>query len=154
MRVSTFLWFDGPAEEAAEFYTGLFADATVLDVQRDADGAARIVVFEIAGQRCIAHNGGPGYTFGTAISMYIDCDTQEEVDDLWAALTEGGEEGPSGSLTDRYGVTWQIIPRALETLLAGAGPDAAERVLAALGTMTRIDIQGLADARDGGGDPV
>ncbi|WP_328394330.1 VOC family protein [Nocardia sp. NBC_00416] len=148
MRASTFLWFDGRAEEAADHYTALVAGSAVLDRQRDADGRVTTVTFELAGQRCIAYNGGPQFTFGGAISLYLDCDTQEEVDTAWAALTEGGKEGPGGSLTDRFGVTWQVVPTALAELLAAADPAAAGRVLTAVHAMTKIDIQGLLDARD------
>lgn len=146
MRASTFLWFDGCAEEAAEHYTRLFAGSAVLDRQRDADGRITTVVFELAGQRYIAYNGGPQFASSGAISLYLDCDTQEEVDTAWAILTEGGREGPGGSLTDRFGVTWQVVPTALAQLLAEAGPEAAERILGAVHAMTKIDIQGLIDA--------
>lgn len=148
MRASTFLWFDDRAEEAAEHYTGLFTDSAILDRQRDADGRVTTVVFELAGQRYIAYNGGPQFTFGGAISLYLDCDTQEEVDTAWAVLTEGGQEGPGGSLTDRFGVTWQVVPTAVAQLLAAADPAAAERILTAVHAMRKIDIQGLIDARD------
>jgi len=148
MQVSTFLWFDGRAEEAAEHYTGLFADGEVLDVQRAADGTAATVTFALGGQRFVAYDGGPRFAFTPAVSLYVECDTQAEVDDLWAALTDGGEVGPGGSLVDRFGVTWQVIPRALGEILESAEPYTAERVLETLHAMTRIDIQGLVDARD------
>jgi predicted 3-demethylubiquinone-9 3-methyltransferase (glyoxalase superfamily) len=147
MRVSTFLWFDGQAEQAADHYTRLIADSEILDIQRAADGRATTVTFELAGQRYIAYNGGPQFAFTGALSMYVDCDTQEEVDIVWAGLTDGGHEGPGGSLTDRFGVTWQVIPKALGELLGGAEPDAAERILAAVHGMTKIDIRGLLAAR-------
>ncbi|MGV9778604.1 VOC family protein [Streptosporangium sp. NPDC003464] len=148
MRVSTFLWFDGQAEAAATSYTALFADSGIIDIERTADGRVMTVVFQMAGQRYIAHNGGSRYPFTRALSMYVECDGQEEVDTLWAGLTDGGEEGPGGSLVDRFGVTWQVMPTALRELLQGAEPEAAERVLTALHAMTKIDIQGLADAHD------
>jgi predicted 3-demethylubiquinone-9 3-methyltransferase (glyoxalase superfamily) len=148
MRASTFLWFDGQAEEAAELYTRVVAGSAILDRQRDTDGRVVTVVFDLGGQRCIAHNGGPQFTFGGGISLYLDCASQEEVDTAWAALTEGGKEGPGGSLTDRFGVTWQVVPTALADLLAAAEPAAAERILTATHAMTRIDIQGLIEARD------
>lgn len=148
MQASTFLWFDGCAEEAAEHYTAIVAGSAILERQRNADGRVTTVVFELAGQRYIAHNGGPLFTFDGAISLYLECDTQEEVDTAWAALTGGGKEGPGGSLTDRFGVTWQVIPRALAELLANADPEAAGRIVGAVHTMTKIDIQGLVDARD------
>ncbi|MGK8504156.1 VOC family protein [Nocardia asiatica] len=143
MRVSTFLWFDGRAEEAADHYTGLIADSEILDVQRGADGRVTTVSFELAGQRYIAYNGGPQFAFTGALSIYVECDTQDEIDTVWAGLTDGGREGPGGSLTDRFGVTWQVIPKALGELLGGAEPEAAERILTAVHGMTKIDIQGL-----------
>ncbi|MGA6204346.1 VOC family protein [Nocardia testacea] len=148
MHASTFLWFDGQAEEAAELYTRVVAGSAILDRQRDADGRVVTVVFELGGQRCIAHNGGPQFTFGGGISLYLECDDQEEVDAAWAALTEGGKEGPGGSLTDRFGVTWQVIPTAMAELLAAADPAATDRILTAVHAMTRIDIQVLREARD------
>ncbi|RJO78313.1 VOC family protein [Nocardia panacis] len=148
-RVSTFLWFDGRAEEAADHYTGAFADAKILDTQRALDGGVSTVTFELAGQRYIAYNGGPELSFtGAAISPHVECDTQDEIDTLWAALTDGGREGPGGSLTDRFGVTWQILPTTLRKLLDNSEPEAAGRVLTALHAMTRIDIQILIDAHD------
>ncbi|MGW5381418.1 VOC family protein [Nocardia sp. NPDC003963] len=148
MRTSTFLWFDDRAEEAAEYYTRIVAGSSIRDRRRDADGRVVTVEFELAGQRYIAHNGGPLFTFSGAISLFLECDTQQEVDTAWAALTEGGKEGPGGSLTDRFGVTWQVVPKAMAELLADADPDAAARILDAIHAMTRIDIQGLLDARD------
>ncbi|MGW0249791.1 VOC family protein [Nocardia goodfellowii] len=148
MRASTFLWFDGRAEEAAEHYTDLVAGSAILDRQRDADGRVHTVTFDLGGQRCIAFNGGPRFTSTGAMSMYLECDSQEEVDTAWAALTEGGAEGPGGSLTDRFGVTWQVVPTALSELLAEADPPAAERVLQAVHAMTKIEIQALIEARD------
>lgn len=148
MHASTFLWFDGRAEEAAEYYTALFPDSAIRDRQTDAAGRVTTVTFTLGAQRCIAYNGGPQFPFTEAISLYAECDTQEEVDTLWKALTDGGREGPGGSLTDRFGVTWQVVPKALAELLADAGPQAAHRVLTALHAMTRIDIGVLRDARD------
>lgn len=148
MQVSTFLWFEGQAEQAAELYTGLFADSRILSTERAPDGRVTTVAFELAGQRYVAYDGGPRFSFTGAMSLYVECDTQEDVDRTWAALTDGGQEGPGGSLTDRFGVSWQVVPRAVSELLGNAEPDAAERILTALHAMTRIDIQGLVDARD------
>lgn len=149
MQVCTFLWFDGRAEEAAGHYTGLFADSAVLDVARTSDGTATTVTFELEGQRFLAYNGGPGFSFTGAISLYVDCDTQQEIDALWAGLTDGGSEGPGGSLTDRFGVSWQVLPKAMNELLADAEPVAAQRILEAIHAMKKIEIQGLIDAREG-----
>ncbi|MFI5718697.1 VOC family protein [Nocardia sp. NPDC051750] len=148
MQVSTFLWFDGRAEEAAEHYTGLFAGAEILDRQRTADGKVATVTFDLGGQRYIAHNGGPQFRFTQAISLYVDCETQEELNRIWTGLTDGGEEGPGGSLTDRFGVTWQVVPKVLSELLGHAEPEAAERILNAVHAMKKIEIRGLVDARD------
>ena len=148
MRVSTFLWFDGQAEQAAAHYTGLFSGSTIIDTQRAADGRVTTVTFELAGQRYVAYNGGTRNPFTGAISLYAECETQAEVDAVWAALTDGGHEGPGGSLTDRFGVAWQVMPKALGELLNDAQPSAAERVLTALHAMTKVDIQGLLDARN------
>ncbi|MGW0178431.1 VOC family protein [Nocardia sp. NPDC003345] len=147
MPVSTFLWFDGRAEEAAAHYTGLFPDSAIHTVDHGPDGAVTTVTFELSGQRFIAYNGGPRFAFTPAVSLYAECGTQDEVDTLWAGLTEGGQEGPGGSLTDRFGITWQVIPKAMGELLAEAEPDAAQRILTAIHAMTKIEIQGLADAR-------
>lgn len=152
MQMSTFLWFDGHAEEAAEYYTRLFADSPILAIQRAADGRPTSVTFELAGQRYIAFNGGPQFTSTGAISLYVDCDTQEEVDGIWAHLTDGGREGPGGSLTDRFGITWHVVPTAVGELLDAAEPAAADRILTALHGMTKINIQGLIDA--GAGRPA
>jgi predicted 3-demethylubiquinone-9 3-methyltransferase (glyoxalase superfamily) len=147
VKVSTFLWFDGRAEEAAAHYTELFADSEILDTQRTATGRVSTVTFDLGGQRCIAYNGGPLDTLTGVISMYVECETQSEVDRIWAGLSDGGSEGPGGSLTDRFGVTWQVIPTALAELLDGADNRAAQRVLTAVHSMTKINIQELVDAR-------
>ena len=148
MQVSTFLWFDGRAEEAAQHYTDIFDDSRVLGTDRTPDGTVTTVTFELGGQRYIAYDGGPEITFSRGMSLYADCTTQEEVDRVWAALTDGGTEGPGGSLTDRFGVTWQVLPRALADLLADADPAAAARILDAVHGMTKIEIATLIEARD------
>ncbi|MBZ6230899.1 VOC family protein [Streptomyces olivaceus] len=147
MNVSTFLWVDGQAEALAAHYTALFADSGTGEVQRDADGNVTTVDFTLAGQRYVAYNGGPQYPITPGISLYAECDSQSALDALWAGLTEGGKEGPGGSLVDRFGVTWQVYPSHLRELLRDAEPATAERVLSALHSMTRIDIQVLIDAR-------
>jgi len=151
-KITTYLWFDEQAEEAATFYTSLFADSRILDVQRYPEGAPRpagtamSVTFELAGQRYIALNGGPAHTFNEAISLFVDCESQEEVDALWDRLTDGGEEGQCGWLKDRYGLSWQIIPRDLPELLSTPDPDAAGRVVQAMLGMRKIEVRGLRDA--------
>lgn len=155
-KITTYLWFDNQAEEAAEFYTSIFDDSRVLDVQRYGEagpgpaGQAMVVSFELAGQRFLALNGGPEFTFTEAISLYVDCVTQEEVDELWTKLTEGGgEESQCGWLKDRYGLSWQIVPRALQELMSVPDPAAAQRVMKAMLSMRKIDIRGLEEAAKG-----
>lgn len=143
MQPSTFLYFDGRAEEAAELYTGIFTDSAIIDRQLDPEGVVSRITFELAGQRYMAYNGNARFVFTSAISIYVDCETQEEVDKLWSALTLGGQEGPGGSLTDRFGVTWQVYPTELRELLDAAEPAAAARILNALHAMRKIDVAGL-----------
>ncbi|MER7505035.1 VOC family protein [Nonomuraea pusilla] len=155
-KITTFLWFDDQAEEAAEFYTSLFADSRVVDVQRygeagpGPEGTAMLVTFELAGQRFLALNGGPHFRFTEAVSLYVDCESQEEVDELWARLTEGGgEESQCGWLKDRYGLSWQIVPRVLGELMSDPDRARAGRVTQAMLGMKKIEIQGLLDAARG-----
>lgn len=146
-KITTYLWFDNQAEEAATFYTSLFADAKIVEVLRHGDegkGPATLVTFELAGQRFLALNGGPQFQFTEAMSLLVDCADQAEVDTLWAALTaDGGEPGQCGWLKDRYGVSWQIVPRALPELLGHPDPETAARVMKAMLSMQKIDIAGL-----------
>ncbi|MET7639790.1 VOC family protein [Streptomyces sp. NPDC005438] len=148
MRTSTFLWLDGQAEALAAHYTALFDDSEIRDVQRDPEGRVTTVEFTLGDQRLVAYNGGPRYPLTPGVSLYVECDTQRELDRLWEGLTDGGKEGPGGSLVDRFGVTWQILPGNLKELVRESAPEAAERVLNALHAMTRIDIQALVDAHD------
>ncbi|MFP3992110.1 VOC family protein [Streptomyces sp. E11-3] len=152
-KITTFLWFDDQAEEAAEFYTSVFGgDSQVLDVQRYGEagpgepGSVMVVSFELAGQKFAALNGGPQFKFTEAISLSVDCEDQAEVDTLWAKLTEGGEESQCGWLKDRYGLSWQITPRILPELLSDPDPAKAERAMKAMLGMQKIDVQALKDA--------
>jgi predicted 3-demethylubiquinone-9 3-methyltransferase (glyoxalase superfamily) len=151
-KITTFLWFDSQAEEAAQHYTSIFDDSRVLHVQRYGEagpgepGTAMTVTFELAGQQFIALNGGPQFTFNEAISLYVDCTSQEEVDDLWAKLSDGGEEGPCGWLKDKFGLSWQIIPSTLPELLSDPDPVKSQQVMKAMLEMKKIDVQGLKDA--------
>jgi predicted 3-demethylubiquinone-9 3-methyltransferase (glyoxalase superfamily) len=147
MDIATFLWFDGHAEEAAEFYTGTFPDSRILSVHRThVGGPVMTVAFELRGQRFVAFNGGPQFSFTGAISLYVACGSQAELDAVWAGLVDGGHEGPGGSLVDRFGVTWQVMPTVLDELLQDADPVAADRILSAVHASTKIDIQELVDA--------
>ncbi|AVZ73299.1 hypothetical protein SLUN_15050 [Streptomyces lunaelactis] len=139
-KITTFLWFDNQAEEAAQHYTSIFGDSRVVNA------TAMSVTFELAGQQFIALNGGPMFTFNEAISLFVDCTSQEEVDELWAKLSDGGEEGSCGWLKDRFGLSWQIIPKVLTDLLSDPDPVKSERVMKAMLGMKKIDVQGLKDA--------
>ncbi len=151
-KITTFLWFDNQAEEAATYYTSIFDDSRIVNVQRYGPagpgeaGTVMTVTFELAGQQFIALNGGPEFTFNEAVSLYVDCATQEEVDELWAKLADGGEEGPCGWLKDKYGLSWQVIPSTLTDLLSDPDPVKADRVMQAMLGMKKIEVQGLVDA--------
>lgn len=147
-RIATFLWFDTQAEEAANYYTSIFPNSKVTGVTRMPDGNVMIATFELDGQQFIALNGGPHFQFNEAISIYVDCQSQEEVDRLWDTLTAEGEESECGWLKDRYGLSWQLIPSELPSLLADPDPEKAARAMTAMRTMRKIDIKALRDARD------
>ena len=147
------LWFDGRVEEALELYTSCFDDARVTSVTRFADagmgqpGEVMTAEFELAGQKFCIINGGPVYTLSPAVSLAVNCVDQDEVDRLWERLTsDGGEEGQCGWLTDRFGVSWQIVPTALAELLSSDDAAAVERVTAAFLKMTKLDIAVLEKA--------
>ena len=145
-KIRTCLWFDGNAEEAAEFYVSVFkdhSDTAVTSVTPGPDGAALVVTFRLAGIEFLALNGGPLYHFNEAISLSVDCRSQEEVDELWEKLSAGGSDGRCGWLKDRYGLSWQIVPAVLPALLTGTDPGRAQRVMAALMGMTKLDIRAL-----------
>jgi predicted 3-demethylubiquinone-9 3-methyltransferase (glyoxalase superfamily) len=154
-KITTSLWFDDQAEEAAAFYGSIFADSRIVDVQRYGDagpgepGSVMAVTFELAGQEFIAINGGPHFTFSEAISLTVDCADQAEVDELWTRLTDGGEDGQCGWLKDRYGLSWQLKPRTLTELLNEPDQARRNRVIEAMLGMKKIDIQGLLDAHAG-----
>ena len=152
-KITTFLWFDHEAEEAANFYVSIFKNSKVLDVNRfrgpDAQERVTVVKFELDGQQFIALNGGPHFKFTEAISLYVDCATQHEVDDLWNKLTAGGQESQCGWLKDRYGLSWQIVPNVLTELLADPDPRRSQRVMQAMLQMKKIDIETLKRAHTG-----
>ena len=151
-RITTFLWFDDQAEDAAEFYVSLFPDSRVTEVSRYPAGApgeqgkAMTVNFELEGQEFIALNGGPEFKFTEATSLFVHCETQAEVDRLWGKLTEGGEESRCGWLKDRYGLSWQIIPDALGSYLGHPDPAKAQRAMQAMLQMQKIDLAKLREA--------
>jgi predicted 3-demethylubiquinone-9 3-methyltransferase (glyoxalase superfamily) len=143
-KITPFLWFDGQAEEAMHFYVSIFRNSKVGTIQRAGpNGPVISVTFQLEGQEFMALNGGPKYKFTPAISLFVNCETQQEVDDLWARLTAGGEEQPCGWLVDKFGLSWQIIPSVLGRLLGDKDPARAQRALQAMLQMKKIDIAGL-----------
>jgi predicted 3-demethylubiquinone-9 3-methyltransferase (glyoxalase superfamily) len=154
-KITTFLWFDGNAEQAANLYTSIFRNSKILEVVRYGDGgpgakgSVMIVRFQLEGQEFIALNGGPQFKFTEAISLAVSCDTQEEVDELWTRLTDGGEEGQCGWLKDRFGLSWQIVPSVIPELMRDPDPEKSRRVMQALLQMKKIDIAGLKKAHAG-----
>ena len=146
-KITPFLWFDDQAEEAMNFYVSVFKNSKVLSVTPGPNGKAFSVTFELERQRFMGLNAGPQFKFNEAISFFVDCKTQEEVDELWEKLTaDGGEESMCGWLKDKYGLSWQIIPSALGELLGDPDPVKAQRVMQAMLQMRKIDIEGLKQA--------
>lgn len=145
-RVRPFLWFDDNAEEAANFYVALFPGAKMLGVSRRGDGAVVTAAFQVEGQELIALNGGPAYSLTPAFSLMVECDTQAEVDRLWNALAEGGCEMQCGWVSDRFGLTWQIVPSVLFDLLHDEDDARSSRVMAAMLQMKKLDIAALENA--------
>ena len=151
-RITPCLWFDGVAEEAAQFYTQIFPNSRIGEVARNTEsapgetGAALTVQFWLDGQEFLGLNGGPEFRFSEAVSFVVHCDTQKEVDYYWERLLAGGAPSQCGWLEDRYGLSWQITPNILPELLAGADRAKADRVMAAMMKMVKIDIEGLKKA--------
>jgi predicted 3-demethylubiquinone-9 3-methyltransferase (glyoxalase superfamily) len=137
-KITPFLWFDGKAEEAAKFYVSIFKNSRIMDITRYGEagpgpkGSAMTVRFELDGQEFIGLNGGPQYKFTEAVSFSVDCKTQEEVDDFWEKLSEGGEQGQCGWLKDKYGLSWQVSPTVLSQMLSDPDPEKSKRVVEAM----------------------
>ncbi|WP_433198279.1 VOC family protein [Nocardia sp. CA-107356] len=155
-KIVTNLWYDTQAEQAAEFYCSLFEDSKITNVVPYTEAGPRetgltmLVDFELNGQKFTAINGGGDYHYTHAMSLLVNCDSQEEVDRLWAALlADGGQEIECGWLNDKYGVPWQIWPVAADAMLAGSDRAAATRAMQAMLGMKKIDLQGMRDAYDG-----
>jgi predicted 3-demethylubiquinone-9 3-methyltransferase (glyoxalase superfamily) len=158
-KITPFLWFENNAEEAAKYYISIFKNSKIIDIvhygESAAEGSGRpegtvmIVTFELEGQRFTALNGGPVFKFSPAISLLVNCNTREEVDDLWEKLTEGGEKEQCGWLKDKFGVSWQIVPNVLGAMLQDRDAKKSERVMEALLQMKKIDIQDLRKAYAG-----
>ena len=148
-KITPCLWFDTEGEEAADLYTSILPSSRIVEVTRYGsagprdEGTVMTVLFELAGQRFLALNGGPDFKPNEAISFQIDCESQEEVDSYWSKLSEGGEQGPCGWLKDRYGISWQIVPKVLSRLLGDPDPEKAQRVMAAMLKMGKIEIAEL-----------
>lgn len=154
-KISPFLWFDDQAEEAVNFYTSIFKNSKILNVARYGEvgpgpkGSVMTVAFQLDGQEFIALNGGSHFKFTEAISFVVSCKSQEEVDDLWEKLSEGGEKVQCGWLKDKYGVSWQIVPTILGEMVSDPDPAKFQRVMEAMLQMKKIDIEGLKKAYAG-----
>jgi predicted 3-demethylubiquinone-9 3-methyltransferase (glyoxalase superfamily) len=155
-KIVTNLWFDAQAEEAANFYCSLFPDSKVLNITRygsagpGPEGQVMVVDFQLAGQRFTGINGGPEFTFSEAISLLINCDSQEEVDRYWdALLADGGEPSQCGWLKDKYGLSWQVVPREMDEMIASTDAAAAQRTMVAMLKMVKLDLGELKRAYAG-----
>ncbi|HEV7219702.1 MAG TPA: VOC family protein [Terriglobales bacterium] len=154
-KITPFLWFDNQAEEAVNFYVSIFKNSRVGRISRYGDagpgpkGSVMVANFQLNGQEFMALNGGPQYKFTEAISFLVNCETQEEVDELWEKLAAGGKEIQCGWLKDKYGLCWQIVPTILLQMLSDKDPQKSQRVMKAMMQMIKIDIKGLQKAYDG-----
>jgi len=155
-KIIPFLWFDGKAEEAMNFYISIFKNSKIVSVTRygeegpGANGTVMTASFLIEGQEFVALNGGPQFTFSQAISFVVNCETQEEVDELWEKLSEDGDKQQCGWLKDKFGVSWQIVPVVLVKMLQDRDPGKSKRVMAAMLQMDKIDIKTLGQAYEQG----
>ena len=155
-KITPFLWFDGKAEEAMNFYVSIFKNSKVVQLTRYADagpgpkGTVMSAIFQLEGQEFYALNGGPQFKFSPAISLFVHCETQQEVDELWEQLSAGGKKNRCGWLDDKYGLSWQIIPTVLGEMLQDRDAAKANRVMQAMMQMDKIDIKGLQQAYNRG----
>ena len=159
-KITPCLWFDGKAEEAAKLYTSLFANSKIInhalyseagaEVSSQKKGSVMTVAFEIDGHEFVALNGGPIFKFSEAISFVVNCDTQQEIDEKWEKLSAGGEPGQCGWLKDKYGLSWQIVPRDLGEMLSDKNAGKAKMVMEAMLQMHKLDIKALKEAYDHG----
>ena len=153
-KITPFLWFDNNAEEAMTFYTSIFKNSKVVNVSRYGDGgpgpagSVMAATFQLEGQEFVALNGGPYFKFTEAISLYVKCDSQEEIDDFWTKLTAGGEPGQCGWLKDKFGLSWQIGPTVLVEMLQDPDAQKSQRVMAAMLQMSKMDIKLLKKASE------
>ena len=148
-KIAPFLWFNDKAEEAMNFYISIFKNSKILGVSRYGEGGpgpkgtVMVAKFQIEGQEFHALNGGPHFTFSEAISFLINCETQQEVDELWEKLSKGGQKSRCGWLKDKYGVSWQVVPTILGELMQDKDPEKSKRVMHAMLQMDKLDIEGL-----------
>ena len=155
-KITTFLWFNNNAEEAANYYTSIFKNSKIVDVSRYGDagpgpkGSVMVVKFQLAGQEFVGLNGGPQFKFTEAISLVVNCESQQEIDEYWRKLTaDGGQESQCGWLKDKFGLSWQIVPTELGKLMSAKDPATANRVMQALLQMKKLDIAKLKQAAEG-----
>jgi len=154
-KITPFLWFDNNAEEAMNFYVSIFKNSRVGRVTRYGDagpgpkGTVMSATFELDGQEFFALNGGPQFQFTPAISLFVNCETQQEVDELWEKLSAGGKKEKCGWLKDKYGLSWQIIPKALGRMLGDRDPEKSKRVMQAMLQMSKIEVEALKKAYEG-----
>ena len=154
-KITPFLWFDGQAEEAANFYVSLFKDSKIGTISRYGDagpgpkGTVMVVTFQLGGQEFLALNGGPQFKFSPAISFVVSCETQPEIDELWEKLSAGGKKDRCGWLVDKFGVSWQIVPAAMGKLMGDPDRNKTKRVMQAMMQMDKLDLHCLQAAFDG-----
>ena len=154
-KITTFLWFDDKAEEAMNFYLSVFKNSKVVGVSRYGEGGpgpagtVMVATFQLDGQEFMALNGGPHFKFTEAISLLVNCETQDEVDEFWEKLSEGGEKSKCGWLKDKYGLSWQIVPTVLGQMMQNKDPEKSKRVMEAVLQMDKIDIKTLKQAYEG-----
>lgn len=154
-KITPFLWFDNNAEEAANFYVSIFPNSRILSANRygaagpGPEGSVMTISFELQGQHFTALNGGPVFKLNEAFSLFVNCETQQEVDELWQKLSAGGGPGQCGWLKDKFGLSWQIIPSALPRMLGDKDPAKSQRVMQAMLKMKKIDVEALQRAYDG-----
>lgn len=149
-KITPFLWFDGKAEEAMNFYISIFKNSKIVSLSRSAEGRLTGGTFQLDGQEFLALNGGPQFTFSPAISFFVNCQTQQEVDELWEKLSEGGAKQRCGWLKDKYGLSWQIVPSVLGKMLQDKDTNKAKNVMNAMLQMNKIEIERLKQAYDQG----
>jgi predicted 3-demethylubiquinone-9 3-methyltransferase (glyoxalase superfamily) len=153
-KITTFLWFDNNAEEAVNFYISIFKNSKILTIRHYGDagpgpkGSVMSVIFQLEGQEFFALNGGPHFKFTPAISLFVNCETQQEVDELWEKLSAGGHKDRCGWLQDKFGLSWQIIPKQLMEMLGDNDPAKSHSVMKAMLQMDKIDVEGLKRAHD------